>query len=37
MKFCPGARHLDMQLAFSKTGRCKASVRDDMVAWLSRH
>jgi acetyl esterase/lipase len=37
VKFYPGARHLDMLFAFSKTGRSKASVLDDMVAWISSH
>lgn len=37
VKFYPGARHLDMLFAFSKPGRNKASVLDDMVAWISRH
>jgi acetyl esterase/lipase len=37
MKFYPGARHLDMLLAFSKTGRDKAPVLDDMIAWIARH
>jgi acetyl esterase/lipase len=35
--FYPGARHLDTLLAFSKTGRKKAAVLDDMVAWMSSH
>jgi acetyl esterase/lipase len=37
LKFYPGARHLDMLFAFSKIGRDKASVLDDMVAWISSH
>ena len=37
VKFYPGARHLDMLFAFSKPGRDKAAVLDDMVAWIARH
>ncbi len=37
VKLYPGARHLDMLFAFSKTDRDKASVLDDMVAWIARH
>jgi acetyl esterase/lipase len=37
VKLYPGVRHLDTLFAFSKTGRKKASVLDDMTAWISRH
>jgi acetyl esterase/lipase len=37
MRLYPGARHLDMLFAFSKTDRSKAPVLDDMVAWISSH
>lgn len=37
VRLYPGARHLDMLFAFSKPGREKASVLDDMVAWIARH
>lgn len=37
VKFYPGARHLDMLFAFSKPGRDKAAVLDDMTAWIARH
>ena len=37
VKVYPGARHLDMLFAFSKTGRRKASVVDDTIDFMSRH
>jgi acetyl esterase/lipase len=37
VKMYPGARHLDTLFAFSKPGRNKAAVLNDMVAWIQRN